>query len=548
MKWPYLISLLTVLVFAQTSVQARTIQVPGDSSTIQKGIDGASAGDTVLVASGTYSSVTNGEILPINIKSGVVLLSEAGTENTWIFADYDTTVINCVDADSTTIIRGFRISKGKATNGGGIHSQNSSVKIIDNEISYNKAIYGAGIYCYGGSPTIENNVFTCDSNITTSGYGAGIYCLESSCRILNNQIRDNIIRIRDWYPLGYGAGIHCENCTSIEIIDNVIESNTIYGKYMDVAGGHGYGAGISCMQCTSPVITQNVIRDNTIGFTHGTNYAGGIYCTYCPESEITFNVIIGNDPQGIYSDNSFSFRVINNTITSNAGYGIDNYFADMNIYNNIITDNQGGGIKWGSGSSLDISYNDVWNTSGSDFVNCPSGVGDTSWGANNNSTPCDSFYNIICNPLFKTSPLDSAYYLLPNSPCINAGDPESPYDPDNTTADMGAFYYDKTTDVTEGDRTIVMSGFELLQNYPNPFNPETKMAYYLSKPGWVKLAIYNVVGQEVKVLVDEFQTAGMNSTSWDGKDNSGTSVASGIYLYRLKAGDYAESKKMLLLK
>lgn len=539
---------LIAFLFLYTPTEGKIVLVPADSSTIQKGINGANAGDTVLVAMGIFSTATNGEIFPINMKSGVILLSEAGTENTWILANYDTTVINCLDADSTTIIKGFRISKGKSTKGGGIYCENSSVRIIDNEISYNKASYGAGIYCYGGAPIIQNNVFAHDTIVvvSASGYGAGIYSLECQAKIENNHIRDNILRIKDWYPAGYGAGIYCENST-IEIRDNLIEGNIIYGIYMNVYGGHGYGAGICLVQCESPIVDKNIIRKNSIGFTHWTSYAGGIYCTYITELKITYNVITENGLQGIYSDNSIASIVKNNTIASNADNGIDSYFSSMKIFNNIVTDNSNGGIKWGSGSTLEISYNDVWNNSGDNFLNCPSGVGDTTWGVNYSSTPCDSFYNIIRDPLFSTVP-DSLYYLQDKSPCIDAGDPKSPKDPNNTIADIGAFYYHLPTDVREDGEPDLISNFELLQNYPNPFNPQTKIGYTLPEESQVKLVVYNVLGQKVRTLVDEIQTAGYREVVWDGKDEKGKDVASGIYFYKLKVENFAQTKKMLLVK
>jgi hypothetical protein len=91
-------------------------------------------------------------------------------------------------------------------------------------------------------------------------------------------------------------------------------------------------------------------------------------------------------------------------------------------------------------------------------------------------------------------------------------------------------------------------GFELLQNYPNPFNPQTEIAYTLPEGSNVKLEIYNVLGQKVKVLVDEYQSAGTKKVVWDGKNENGERVSSGIYFYRLDAGSYVQTKKMSLLK
>jgi hypothetical protein len=90
--------------------------------------------------------------------------------------------------------------------------------------------------------------------------------------------------------------------------------------------------------------------------------------------------------------------------------------------------------------------------------------------------------------------------------------------------------------------------FSLSQNYPNPFNPETQINYALPQDCDVKVTIYNLLGQRVRTLVDERQSAGYRTVLWDGKDEQGVDVASGVYFYRLKAGDFVDSKKMLLLK
>ena len=105
------------------------------------------------------------------------------------------------------------------------------------------------------------------------------------------------------------------------------------------------------------------------------------------------------------------------------------------------------------------------------------------------------------------------------------------------------------TDVNDGvQQTNLPDNFSLSHNYPNPFNPETQIEYALSRNCQVKLIVFNILGQKVKTLVDEFQTVGYKTTHWDGKDEAGKEVASGVYFYKLKAGDYNETKKMILMK
>lgn len=95
---------------------------------------------------------------------------------------------------------------------------------------------------------------------------------------------------------------------------------------------------------------------------------------------------------------------------------------------------------------------------------------------------------------------------------------------------------------------LLPTAFDLAQNYPNPFNPTTEIAFAIPNPADVKLEIYNVLGQKVRTLVNERKTTGRYQMIWDGRNNSGVIVASGVYFYRLSAGTFVKSRKMILLK
>jgi hypothetical protein len=90
--------------------------------------------------------------------------------------------------------------------------------------------------------------------------------------------------------------------------------------------------------------------------------------------------------------------------------------------------------------------------------------------------------------------------------------------------------------------------FELAQNYPNPFNPITFIEFSLPHPARIKLEVFNVLGQTVATLVDGERTAGYHTISWDGRDGSGSLVASGVYIYRVSAGGFRASAKMILIR
>jgi len=87
-----------------------------------------------------------------------------------------------------------------------------------------------------------------------------------------------------------------------------------------------------------------------------------------------------------------------------------------------------------------------------------------------------------------------------------------------------------------------------MQNYPNPFNPTTTINYQLPVDSKIELAIYNLQGQRVKQLVSDQLSAGQHSVIWNGKDKNNKQVSSGIYFYKLKTGNFEETKKMILMK
>ena len=102
--------------------------------------------------------------------------------------------------------------------------------------------------------------------------------------------------------------------------------------------------------------------------------------------------------------------------------------------------------------------------------------------------------------------------------------------------------------VTGDDPMPLPDATFLAQNFPNPFNPQTTIVFGLKTGGFVNLRIYDAAGRLIAVLIDESRPAGQYSAVWNGKDRNGNSAASGIYFYRLTAGTFIETKKMILLK
>lgn len=364
--------------------------------------------------------------------------------------------------------------------------------------------------------------------------GAGIFCDTSSPKIVYNIIRENIANpgcIEPGVEImggGSGGGIYCYKSTSIIEHNSIIDNRSTLGQEMR----EGRGGGIYFLM-GGPIIRYNLIASN-IAEANNPPFAapsgGGIW--------------------------GWGFVLIyNNTIVNNDGGGIAHFepLLGTKIFNNIVAFNDKG-ITLYSDTFLSILAHNDFGENEQDFYGFSSEVGDTTWGFNRNGVPCDSFYNIFRDPLFAdTANFD--FHLLAYSPCIDAGDPDSPLDPDSTIADIGAFYYPHTPTFVKDDDHNTPQRFELSQNYPNPFNPSTTIPYTVNgsqfmvhSPIHTTLKIYNLLGQLVRTLVDEEKTPGNYDVTWDGKDNLGKEVASGTYFYQLKIKDFTTTKKMILLR
>ena len=104
------------------------------------------------------------------------------------------------------------------------------------------------------------------------------------------------------------------------------------------------------------------------------------------------------------------------------------------------------------------------------------------------------------------------------------------------------------TDIDDGNGNGLPQTFRLHQNYPNPFNPATTIAFELAEASHVKIDVYNALGRHVLTLADGFRRAGAHRVEWEGTDRNGRDLASGVYLYRVTAGDQTQTRKMLLAK
>lgn len=435
----------------------------------------------------------------------------------------------------------------------GIYPQNfSSPTISHNTISNNN---NSGIYCMDScSPTISNNNISnnnsygivcqnsssatiSDNTIINNRY-PGISCLSSSPTVNNNNINNN------------SNGVYCSSSYSSPTINNNTISNNEFN-------------GISCQNYSSPIISNNnissnecdgILCDNSFPTISNNNISNnnynGIYCWDSSSPTISYNTISNNEFDGIRCKYFSSPTISNNTISSNIDNGI--YCMDYsspNILNNILYDNLAG-ILSEDLSPSSLEYNLFWFNSTVGSGNLPPYFGQIIT-VNVNGDSCDTYYNLFMDPLFE-DPSNGDYHLswdnYPTqdntmSPCIDAGDPSSPLDPDGTIADMGAYYFDQNITVDEPQE---ISNY-MITNYPNPISSNfnnLSVSFSLHKPGKVKIQLFNVKGQLVSSLINEDKNIGDYVIS-----HSINELSSGIYFTRMSVdGVDKEIRKVVLLR
>jgi len=498
MKTMYVIFIFLFFTF---SLPANIINVPGDQPTIQTGIAAAVDADTVLVQPGVY--VENIDFIGKNITVASIFLTTQ--DNSYI---------------SQTIIDGY---------------QNGQVVVFVSGETMDAVLTGF---------TVANGYY--------SGDGGGILINSSSPMIANNIITDNTSGFR-------GGGVFITGDSSPIIINNIITQNTSEGH----SGGMSFSSGTTT--------SLGIVKDCQI-LNNSASQNGGGLVVFGSNIDVINCIIRGNTSNGngggIYILSNAYANIINCTITANTavdGGGIAFLGSDIIMFNSIVEGNfatQGSGVYFGLEENVDFRCCDFFNGLNNFGGYVPTGLGDIS-GFNIYGTSCDEFYNILEDPLLAGT-AEHSYSLSEDSPCIDAG-------VQDTTGlnlplldiignerivdgrgdgfsfiDMGAYEFDP--DTSSVDLYDIPVADIQLRNYPNPFNPETIISFYLTAKD-ANLEIFNIKGQKIKSFESHPELVeGRHSIIWNGTDESNRPVPSGIYFYKLQAGDQELTRKMVLLK
>lgn len=411
--------------------------------------------------------------------------------------------------------------------GGGIYlSQCGEGTILQNNlISGNEMLggsgayryyYGAGIYCTNSSPLISGNTIT-DNFIDCAGqqnhhhmFGGGLFITNSSPAISENTIQGNYlfgygIDLDAFW--GYGAGI-CIQSSSGSIAGNNIIANYMEGTpgWIGASDFYFYGGGIYLSASEFSITGNNVGGNSLIFDSDPDGFGAGIYCASTLNGlTISNNSIYGNSSSGgggIYSDGSSPIikrnvlvenhaasgggifytggapQILNCTLSGNSNEGIRAGSASSIISNNILSHTgDGPGINFTSTPAV-VNYCDFYANEYGNFTgSSPAYIGINSL-INANSDSCDIYHNLLYDPQF-INPQEHLLDLLEDSPCIDAGDPTFPFDPDGTISDIGAFYFDQSLpEVDDLTITVVLNDVIL---YWSPFTAAQSYNIYRSE-------------------------------------------------------------------
>ncbi|MDH3196794.1 MAG: T9SS type A sorting domain-containing protein [Candidatus Krumholzibacteria bacterium] len=403
---------------------------------------------------------------------------------------------------STVTVQGASLSRNAAGFGGGglaVEGASSSVTASDCEVLWNTALLAAGLYGSQSTVFARHNLFVGN---TASATGGGIYLGTAP----GGEIAGNTL---DRNGAGSGVGGILLSGAVVDASNNIVVNTT--------------GVGVSCSG-GAPVLSYNLVYGSS-----GADYSG---CGAGTGS-------VSGDP--LFADTSATdYRLALHSPAIDAGdpdagrNDPDGSRGDMGRYGShafamaqpsfpqgLVATPSGPDLvlSWNRNPEGDVAYYTVYCDSTGGFR--PSA--DNLWATTADTT------------LIFGAPADTTYYVV-------------------CAVDTSGYASGFSTEVvslpgsTTGAGDVVRYDDALMQNVPNPFNPTTAIRFSLAAPAHVRLAVYDVSGRRVRTLLDAPRGSGPHTAVWDGTNTSGRHVASGVYFYRLEAGRFSETRKMMLLK
>ncbi len=555
--------------------------------TIQKAANTLAPGDTVYVRGGVYNekvtvnvsgTADNGYITFRNYEDEVPILDGTGLP----VPDSSNGMFLIVD-QYYIIIEGFEIRNYRASTpyiipvGIHIRGEAHNIKLKNNNIHHietnapvDEELMGAdahGIAVYGTSaPDSINNIFIEGNELHDLILGS------SEGLVLNGNVtlftvNNNIVYDCDNIGIDFiGFEDIAPNSDYDQARNGIVSNNTIYNisSFGNPAYGNEYSAGGIYVDGGRDIIVErNTIFQADIGIEIASEHQGRATSYITVRSNFLFKSRMAGIAMGGYDTERGSTEnciIVNNSLYHNGigEYGNQEILLQFNTQNNIIKNN----IFYADDQSILIGNPFTENINNIVDYNLyfhPSGINDCEFewqnviyqgfAAYRSATGNDS-HSLFVTPQFTDLNVPDLH-LLTTSSAINAGEnlPEvGDYDIDGQTriqggiVDIGADEFSATINIIES-QTNMPQTFALKMNYPNPFNPVTTIQYELPQRSDVQITIYDLLGRKVTTLVSETQDTGYKSVRWNA-----TNVASGMYFYQIKAGEFVQTRKMLLLK
>lgn len=498
-----------ILLFNNKSVIANEIIV-SNSTELQNAINNVQGGDTITLLSANYGALTisgknNSSFVVIRANTGVAaIFSSINFNNSsyWELTGVEIKPRYTSGADGKNAVK---------LNGSYLTIKNCDINYSDDISGWTDANWlaraGNGIVMDGA------NLNVLDNTITVVDHGIG-------CGASNSIVSGNfIVNFRGDGIRGLGDDVIYE----YNIIKNSydVDDNHDDGFQSWSVGPSGVGTG---------VVKNVVLRGNTIinfedpNQPYKSNLQGvGLFDGMFENWLVENNLIITDHWHGISFYGAIDCKIINNTVVDNdltpspdpwimvTDHKNGTPSSGVTVRNNISTD-----FSFSGGVTEDHNIEITMNEASTYFADPSGGNGD---------------YHLIAT----SSAIDAGSNLL--APAI---DKDGTARPQGTGFDIGCYEYTSGTSVEEVKSP---SGFILYQNYPNPFNPSTVISWQSTIGSHQTLKIYDVLGNEVAVLVDEYKPAGKYEIVFDA-----SSLSSKVYIYQLIVGNYIQTRKMVLLK